>query len=258
MVISLIIGFTLFFLILDKFPQYKLFFSLDYMDKKYYNDYASPIYGIYNQDVLPMPFLDYKKNYPILNKAAVEIRLKYLSDLYGSQFILGESQNTLIGMSKYHYKVYRNITHVLYGLLILITTWVIATIIMTVPGDVYFLIPHFGSSLNYLIGFILAIVFPIEIVTMSYIYKRNIFTYILLLVLTIIGIPIIIKFPSAHYLYYNKYIMYTYIGLILLMISALYKLSIKKNFIVVAYISSILTYIILLSIILGNLVLFFN
>ncbi len=258
-IISFIISFILFYWILKKYPQCKLFFSLNYIKDFSPIIFSTPVDYSLKNNLCTFCIYEPEKNYSIFDIELSKNMLNHFKKLYGTIFIIGKTNKILIGKTKLYKKVYRDVFHVLYAILILITTFVMVLILLTKPVYIYFLIPHFKNIIDDSIGYLLTFIFPIEILSLIYLIQKKLYVYIIILLMIFTIIPSILKLPSAPDVYSNFYTVYIYISILIIIntLLFLFKFFNEKNLIKISYISAIITYFILYSIIIFNLIIFF-
>ena len=251
-IISIIISFSLFFIILKKYPQYKLFFSIRYLEHQDYSRFVTPV--DYKTAICKYYILNRGVNYSIFDvKQSTEL-LNACEKSYGSRFLLDKNYPIMLGKSKFHRKIYRDIFITLYSVLILITTGIMVLILLSKPVYIYFLIPHFQTWVDDGIGYLLTVIFPLEILSLVYLIKRELFIWTIISVMTIIVIPLIFKLPSAPRVYSGFYTIYVYIAILLIINTLLFKIIGDKRLIKISYISAITTYFTLYFIIIFNII----
>ena len=159
----------------------------------------------------------------------------------------------MLGKSKFYRKVYRTYFHLIYGLLVFTSSLVIIMILTSKPYNIYFLIPHFWELYSYLIGYVLTITFPLEILCLIYLLKKNISVLASTIVFIPFGTWIILGLPSAPTIYPHIYLL-LYIAILIVTDFLTYILLNEKKLIIISYISALITYILLYSIIILNIV----
>jgi len=260
LIISFLISLLLFYLILKKYPQFKLFFSLHLVNAKNY-DYSTFSCGVdysTKNHICTLCIIHHGQNYTVFDIHRTEDILSQYKRVFGTEFLLHRPYRLLLGKSKYYRKIYREIAHLFYAIIVFITTWVVILILFTKPADIYFLFPHFKTFYNNLIGYTLAATFAIEILSLVYLLKRGLLIYITNIIVIFLMIPVILKLPGAPLIYNNIFGVYVYIGILIAISTILYALINTKNMIKISFISAIITYAILYAYIIGNLLIFFN
>ena len=253
-IISVIISFSLFSLVLKKYPRYKLFFSIKYLQRRNYSIFVTPV--DYKEDQCKCYILNRGMNYSIFDINQSTELLKKYEKLYETKFLLYKNYRIMLGKSKFQHKIYRDITITLYAILILITTGIMVLILLSKPVYIYFLIPHFQTWIDDGIGYLLTVIFPLEIISLAYIIKKELLIWILISIMTIVIIPLILKLPSAPHIYSGFYTVYVYIAILLIINTVLFKIIENKHMMKISYISTIATYFTLYFIIIFNLIKF--
>jgi len=258
LIISFLISSFLFYLILKKYPKFKLFFSLDLLKKDCnYSTFSNSIDYSTKNNICTLGIINHKENYTLFNINTSKDLLSRYKKVYGTIFLINKPYRLLIGKSRFYRKTYRNIFYVLYALTVFTTTFVIILILFTKPEYIYFLFPNFKTVYNDLIGYILTITFSMEILSLVYLIKRQRLIYIISIIFIFLMIPLVLKLPGAPLIYNNIFSLYAYIGILIAISTILYKLINIKNMIKISFISSIITYFILYAYIVGNILIFF-
>ena len=253
-IISVIISLFLFSLILKKYPRYKLFFSTKYLQHRSYSIFVTAV--DYNANQCKCYILNRGMNYSIFDINQSTELLKEYEKLYETKFLLYKNYRIMLGKSKLYHKMYRDITITLYAILILITTGIMVLILLSKPIYIYFLIPHFQTWIDDGIGYLLTVIFPLEIISLVYLIKKELLIWILISIMTIVVIPLILKLPSAPHIYSSFYTVYVYIAILLIINTLLFKIIGNKHMIKISYISTMVTYFTLYFIIIFNLIKF--
>jgi len=110
LIISFLISLLLFYLILKKYPKFKLFFSLDLLKKNYnYSTFSSRVDYSAKNNICTLGIINHKENYTLFNINTSEDLLSRYKKVYGTIFLINKPYQLLIGKSKFYRKIYRDI-----------------------------------------------------------------------------------------------------------------------------------------------------
>ena len=259
LIISISIALLILYLIMRKYPQEKLFFSLGLLSAIDYSGFVCPVNyslkdNLFLMCIVQNPSID---NFSWFDKDESERILHEYEKTRRTIFLLNCGTRQMIGKSRFFKKEYRTFFHIFYGLITAISTAVIILILLSAPIYIYFLIPHFGYQINYLIGYALTILFPLEILSLIYLLQKDIVIFIFSTSMIFLLTPYIFKLRSAPPLYPGIIFIYTYIAIIILTNIIVYKFFNRQKLIKISYISSFITYMVLFFITFFNIIIFF-
>jgi len=145
----------------------------------------------------------------------------------------------------------------LYIITVCISTWAMVFILITNRSDEYLLIPHFGDIINNILAYILTIVYPMVLLSLIYLWKKDLWLYFTTVGLTILLVPFISKlsaFPQSAYP--NIILVILYIILIVILDTIIFKFLHKSFLMHLSFYGSLVVYFSLTGIVAGNLYIF--
>jgi hypothetical protein len=165
-------------------------------------------------------------------------------------------------------RFYPKITHIahnidpffkwLYVITVCLSTWAMFFILINNVTDEYFLIPHFQGVVNDILTYILTIVYPVVLLSLLYLWKKDLWMYVTTIVLTILSIPFIFKLPGAPQNAYPSIIsMSTYVVIILILNTVLFKFLNERFLMHVSFYGSLVVYFSFTGIIAANIFSYF-
>jgi len=141
----------------------------------------------------------------------------------------------------------------LYIITVCISTWAMVFILITNRSDEYLLIPHFGDIINNILAYILTIVYPMVLLSLIYLWKKDLWLYFTTVGLTILLVPFISKlyaFPQSAYP--NIILMILYIILIVILNTIIFKFLHESFLMHLSFYGSLVVYFSFTGIVAGN------
>jgi len=141
----------------------------------------------------------------------------------------------------------------LYIITVCISTWAMVFILITNRSDEYLLIPHFGDIINNILAYILTIVYPMVLLSLIYLWKKDLWLYFTTVGLTILLVPFISKlyaFPQSAYP--NIILVILYIILIVILDTIIFKFLHESFLMHLSFYGSLVVYFSLTGIVAGN------